>query len=277
MLLRATEMFGISQCAGALIPLPSAASTWRIARDHLLQFAGSSEAAWSGPGRVRSSVKCFSMTSAPKRQLRSLFRFPASGPSNPRAGRMQFESLHCTEVNLVKGRRVFCNAMNQSELCCYRTPVGPDRLFHFSLESTCRWKELLAYPCSLCAEVMARLVISPEGILYSGMFTWSAKDPHFAMSNGLERNWMSDLASNVRYQPVGRGIQFQPLQHFELGLCICCGSFLISCLVSRTGREQISAERLEFNRISAAGFGRVDQTAKRKVQVIHCGLHRPLQ
>ena len=58
---------------------------------------------------------------------------------------------------------------------------------------------------------------------------------------------------------VGCGIQFQPLQHLELGFRACRRTLLIRRLVGGTSGKQISPECLELDGIGAAGFGRVDQ------------------
>ena len=63
----------------------------------------------------------------------------------------------------------------------------------------------------------------------------------------------------VDQAPVSRGIQFQPLQHLELGFCFRRRALLIRRLVGGPGGEQISPECLELDGIGAAGFGRVDQ------------------
>ena len=65
MLLRATGLLGASLAVTCLRPSPRAASTWRTASTIALNSAGSRLAFWSGPGRLLSSVKCFSMTVAP--------------------------------------------------------------------------------------------------------------------------------------------------------------------------------------------------------------------
>src|SRR5690242_17180511 len=65
-LFRATLRMGSSLGVGALTPSPSAASTSRIALISSRSCSGSSDAWWSGPSRVRSRVKCFSMQAAPR-------------------------------------------------------------------------------------------------------------------------------------------------------------------------------------------------------------------
>ena len=59
-------MFSLSSAVGTLMPLPSACSTVRIADTMRVSSSGSSDARWSGPGSVRSSVRCFSTIVAPR-------------------------------------------------------------------------------------------------------------------------------------------------------------------------------------------------------------------
>ena len=59
---------------------------------------------------------------------------------------------------------------------------------------------------------------------------------------------------------VGGSIQFQSLQHVELGFRARSRAFLVRCLVCGTGREQVGPKSLKFDGIGAAGFGRVNQS-----------------
>jgi len=65
-LFRATAAVSNSDGAGSFRPWPRAASTDRIPRTIAANSSGSNEARWSGPVRVQSRVKCFSITVAPK-------------------------------------------------------------------------------------------------------------------------------------------------------------------------------------------------------------------
>ena len=63
---RATRAASCSSGRGCFTPSPSIAAMRRMPRTIAPNSAGSSEAAWSGPGSVRSSVRCFSMIVAPR-------------------------------------------------------------------------------------------------------------------------------------------------------------------------------------------------------------------
>src|SRR3984885_15597804 len=72
---------------------------------------------------------------------------------------------------------------------------------------------------------------------------------------------------------VVRSVEFEPLQHFELGLRVCRRTLLVGRLVGGSRGEPVSAERLELDGIGAAGFGGIDQLQseiQRPVVVYSC-------
>ena len=66
MLLRATALFLASLGLTCFLPLPMATSMRRTACTMARSSSGFRLAFWSGPGRFLSSVKCFSITTAPR-------------------------------------------------------------------------------------------------------------------------------------------------------------------------------------------------------------------
>src|SRR6185437_1039916 len=124
-LLRAIGIFQISESLGVLTPSPSASSIRRIAKTMRLKSAGSSEAAWSGPSALRSSVRCFSMMLAPRATAAIAISMPSVWSEYPTASR-NVRRIVCIAARLtsadghgysvVQCRRLTCRAR------CLRAP-----------------------------------------------------------------------------------------------------------------------------------------------------------
>lgn len=91
----ATGMFLISLGLGFLVPLPKAFSILRILLTISLNSSASKLAQWSGPFKSRLSVKCFSITEAPKATAATGTSTPSVWSEYPTRTFNLFWLLHC--------------------------------------------------------------------------------------------------------------------------------------------------------------------------------------
>ena len=262
-----------ASCAarGGRSPPPPGPAAWRrrpgrrpgrgTAATYVASASGSREAAWSGPGRVRSVVTCFSSTDAPSatapRALVSPVVWSDQPTGRPWAPRHRRDR---PQVALLEGRGVGRDAVEEDGARGRaRTPRRPRRPRR---PTPCRWRRAAAPRSAASSRRNGVLVSSPDDTLRAGTPS-PTRSSALPRSNGVLRNWVPALGRVVAQLGPHRRGQGQRREERVLVGRGPAGP-LVGRRVGRGGDQPVGVEGLELHGIRP-GVGRdVDEPVRER-------------
>ena len=236
---RAGARFGTSHGAGAFTPSPSAAVAVRMPSTIARSSPGSSDAAWSGPGSERSSVKCFSTSTAPSAAAAIGTAMPRVWSDNPvlvpkrsrmvaiarrfaASGGAGYSVVHCSTVT--RSRTASApSAVPSASRATARDSGTPSRVnpnattpsaSAISSSSAMPVETISGSPVRAACSRNGPLVISPDGTFTRRIPMRPTRNSRLSTSNAVLRNsmprsrhraasasWSESLSSSRRSMP----------------------------------------------------------------------------